>query len=428
MKAARKSSSTRRAAAFAFLSGISLDGKPETSNSQTRPSPTAPERVSFGSSERQQPAWPISGKAQGLSRKFRREQRSFVVEERGRVTQQQVSRNGNDATPEQRPVTGKRSMSVDVSVHGVTPVKSLTFDRRPKRADWKVGNVDSRLVITYGSGLPVAVFSTLSYRKSDGKEGGVEKHKPRLLHSESGVSLIEGVQMGKSKSAVSYYRMLESTYAVQDNELLNMEKQEVFPVPMSPVAECSLAPVTATSLHLLGVYNPNIFDDPELQSGKYRKVMTMRSYRLSVLEYARPLHIKRDLNDQFRERFPHVQLTLSKLRSIKKCLLKVALRSSLDLVVVALTYVYFEKFVWKSKVNKSNRNIAAGCCLLLAAKMSDVKHVDIRPLMDNITDGLHISHRDLLHYEFPVLVALEFSLHVPHIEVQPHLNRLESSV
>ena len=329
-----------------------------------------------------------------------------------------------DATSKTRRPSAKRTVSMDALMYEAM-VRDMSGSRHLKNADWKSEARGTRLIITSTSGLPVAIFSTVRYKKGEGKDIGIDRHRPGSIHSESRVLFSEGIDVRKSKNSVSYGRMLEST---QESELCH-EHRDVLPLPMSPVAtECVLGPVIGKSLlHLEGVYNPNVFDDPELQSGKYRKVITMPSYRLSVLEYARPSHIKRDLNDQFRERFPHVQLTLSKLRAIKKCLLKISLKCSLDLLVVALAYVYFEKFVWKLKVNKANRKISAGCCLLLAAKMLDLKRVDIRPLMDGITDGLHISHRDLLQFEFPVLVALEFSLHIPHWEVQPHLDRLESS-
>ena len=140
-------------------------------------------------------------------------------------------------------------------------------------------------------------------------------------------------------------------------------------------------------------------------------------------------------------------------RSLKREMRRIVLSEcGLDLLTVALSYVYFEILVLKGAVTKANRKHCAGAAIILAAKVNDVKGASLGALIEASTSTttwyqfdfeknvdvlklvpLHLqktesvfrlNRRDLLSSEFAVLVALEFGLHVPTWQVFPHYQRL----
>lgn len=50
---------------------------------------------------------------------------------------------------------------------------------------------------------------------------------------------------------------------------------------------------------------------------------------------------------------------------------------------MAMAFVYFEKLVLQGKLNKQNRKLCAGACVLLAAKIGgDLKKHEVKLLID----------------------------------------------
>ncbi|XP_063815368.1 CDK5 and ABL1 enzyme substrate 2 isoform X2 [Pseudophryne corroboree] len=435
----RGSDSRRRQAALLFLNNISLDGR--------RPCP-AP-----------QPAWDIAPSRDGLehmpfSQVPLTPSPLLLLSNGPRIMLPRES-------PMQEDVTGQEKIGHNTPASAVRIVPPLGLlhtstgpseKQRPKnilesprnsvlKKTHFIKNMrqydtrNSRIILICAKRSLCAVFSILPYgeslRISELRlEGTKQRHPSGGTPSISDTVFgMEGVELGADGEVVSYAKFLYPT-----NALVRQKDEDQPPQVRLGSHETSkrnfgnvrFTPGTELGSEVDAIeYNPNLLDDPQWPCGKHKRVLIFASYMTTVIEYVKPSDLKKDMNEMFKEKFPYVKLTLSKIRSLKREMRNVAQECNMEPVTVAMSYVYFEKLILQGKVNKQNRKQCAGVCVLLAAKISsDFKKPELKHLLDKLEERFRVNRRDLVAFEFTVLVAMELALYLPEAQVLPHFHRL----
>ncbi|KAG1961119.1 CDK5 and ABL1 enzyme substrate 2-like [Pimephales promelas] len=257
----------------------------------------------------------------------------------------------------------------------------------------------SRVVLICAKRSLCAAFSVLpygeSYHISDSK---LEAQKQR--HSSGGgvemVPGLEGVEVDFGKT-VSYALFLLPTNALvrQKNSgppdistaQTAMSRNRINGQKSFTPSRINSTLIQDTGVEELSDYDPNLLSDPQWPCGKHKRVLIFASYVTTVIEYVKPSDLKKDMNETFKEKFPHIKLTLSKIRSLKREMRSVSEECGLQPVTIAMAFVYFEKLVLQGRLNKNNRKLVSAACVLLAAKISsDLKKQEVKQLIDRLEE------------------------------------------
>ncbi|KAK2897097.1 CDK5 and ABL1 enzyme substrate 2 [Channa argus] len=315
--------------------------------------------------------------------------------------------------------------------------KKIHFIKNMKQYDTR----GSRIVLICAKRSLCAAFSVLPYGESFYLSDPSLNH-PRRRHSSGNISTnlemlpgLEGFHLDTYGRSVSYAQFLYPTNALVRKKPLSTSDL-MLQIPMSRsthnISGRNYPPsqLNNTGGLDLGVddvtdYDPNLLSDPQWPCGKHKRVLIFASYMTTVIEYVKPSDLKKDMNETFKEKFPHIKLTLSKIRSLKREMRVVGEECGLQPVTVAMAFVYFEKLVLQGRLNKHNRKLVSAACILLAAKISsDLKKQEVKHLIDKLEERFRISRRELISFEFTILVALEMALYLPESKVMPHYRRL----
>ncbi|XP_056239936.1 CDK5 and ABL1 enzyme substrate 2-like isoform X2 [Seriola aureovittata] len=246
---------------------------------------------------------------------------------------------------------------------------------------------------------------------------------------------LEGMELGAYGKTVSYAQFLYPTNALVRQKNGGVPENCTAQTPQSRFRGNGQRNITLARLNNsvaqdpcieeVAEYDPNLLSDPQWPCGRHKRVLIFASYVTTVIEYVKPSDLKKDMNETFKEKFPHIKLTLSKIRSLKREMRAVSEECGLQPVTIAMAFVYFEKLVLQGRLNKQNRKLVAAACVLLAAKISsDLRKPEVKQLIDKLEERFRINRRELIPLEFPVLVALEMGLYLPESKVMPHYRRL----
>ncbi|XP_056239935.1 CDK5 and ABL1 enzyme substrate 2-like isoform X1 [Seriola aureovittata] len=333
--------------------------------------------------------------------------------------------NSQDSRQRLRNVSGSPGPKVQKKVHFIKSMRQ--YDTR-----------GCRIMLICAKRSLYAAFSVLPYGESAHLSDPKLEAQRQRLSSVVAVDLLpslEGMELGAYGKTVSYAQFLYPTNALVRQKNGGVPENCTAQTPQSRFRGNGQRNITLARLNNsvaqdpcieeVAEYDPNLLSDPQWPCGRHKRVLIFASYVTTVIEYVKPSDLKKDMNETFKEKFPHIKLTLSKIRSLKREMRAVSEECGLQPVTIAMAFVYFEKLVLQGRLNKQNRKLVAAACVLLAAKISsDLRKPEVKQLIDKLEERFRINRRELIPLEFPVLVALEMGLYLPESKVMPHYRRL----
>jgi len=272
----------------------------------------------------------------------------------------------------------------------------------------------SRVFMSWRNNYPAMTFSIVKYH-----ENVESRHRKKMRiaavmmdvprRRAEPPKILSDATWLKNRRGTSYARYLNPEWAAASNDRID---------PIAAAKEDSWD----------RNYNPVLLDDIRIRQGKHRTVQLLSSYYVSLIPYTKTKVLKAELNEVFKEQHPTLpaDLTLSKIRNLKREVLEQCRVLNLEVSTAALAVVYFEKLVFKGIVEKSNRKLVMSVCLILAFKFNEPakpNSTTLKQILDDIERVQGLPPHKLLEAEFPVFSHLLFHLNVERDSVIVHFNR-----
>ncbi|XP_019737300.1 CDK5 and ABL1 enzyme substrate 2-like, partial [Hippocampus comes] len=274
--------------------------------------------------------------------------------------------------------------------------KKIHFIKNMKQYDTR----GSRIVLICAKRSLCAAFSVLPYGESFYLSEPALSH-PRRRHSSGNISTslemtaLEGFHMETYSRSVSYARFLYPTDAL----VRRKPSSAADPTPQVPLSRSARGTPA-------GGFPP----------GRLNSAVGLDLGRTAARTHARTdcLSSKGPMSD--------IHLQKRENSSVKKK--NTTLRVSfIDPSHIKRSHSLVSRFA--AKDNKHNRKLVSAACILLAAKISsDLRKQEVIHLIDKLEERFRIGRRELISFEFTILVALEMALYLPESKVMPHYRRL----
>lgn len=335
-------------------------------------------------------------------------------------------------------------------------------------------------LITKGGGLPIVSCSYVSYNSENGKRrNGVNHHQNSHMVTEPTYVSNDGSQDSENNDCIYSGNPQQSGGAASSHvsALRNNDQSLTSSSPNIPTvfvkndkvytsyeqwfdqdkycatygtadtaSDDEHSSTSSSSDSCETNYDPLFLDDPTIRSATSRKVMHLPGLISSTVPFIRKRELESDLNEQFREKHPNVKLSLSKIRSLKKKMLRVCFpptpfvsalmfnntnleNTFVECSTIAMAVVFLEKLILKNVAVKQNRRVIAAACLFLAFKFNyegggSNMEKNFSQFWDAVEENLSVSRKQVMKLEFQVFAWLDFDLNVPLNQLYPHLKRL----